>query len=87
MKDGLGREGIWVCVTGHIFKRNKLRWKGLCPHCGEKLFWLTYCGKVDRVTNCHKCGACLKYLLKVYRVDMKWYCDKCYRKYKLEDKK
>jgi len=32
--------------------------------------------------SCHICKADLRFLNKIHRIDMKWYCDKCYKKYK-----
>ena len=41
----------------------------------------------ERVDNCSRCSADLKYLSAIYRIDFKWYCHKCYKKYIMEDKK
>lgn len=36
------------------------------------------------VKMCCICNADLRYLNEIHRIDMKWYCDKCYKKYKVK---
>lgn len=37
--------------------------------------------------SCYTCKADLRYLNKIHRIDMKWYCDKCYKKHKKDGKR
>lgn len=37
---------------------------------------------MNRVSNCSICMCDLRYDSKIHRIDMEWYCDKCYKKYK-----
>ena len=32
--------------------------------------------------NCYICGADLRWLIEIHRIDFKWYCDACYKKYR-----
>ena len=34
------------------------------------------------ITNCENCKADLRYLNRIHRIDMEWYCNTCYIKYK-----
>ena len=36
--------------------------------------------------GCHICSADLRYLNKIHRIEMKWYCDKCYKAYEGEQR-
>lgn len=38
-----------------------------------------------KIGNCHNCGSDLRYLKRIHRIDMEWYCDKCYEKYKKKE--
>jgi hypothetical protein len=37
---------------------------------------------MDKPTNCSVCHTDLQYLFRIHRIAMKWYCHKCYIKYK-----
>lgn len=43
--------------------------------------------KNERADNCFVCSADLRRLLEIHRIDFKWYCDKCYKKYIRRTKK
>jgi len=41
---------------------------------------------LSQIRNCHQCGADLRYLKQIHRIDYEWYCNKCFKKYKGEKK-
>lgn len=42
---------------------------------------------MNRVSNCSICEHDLRYDNKIHRIDMEWYCDKCYNKHKKDGKR
>lgn len=36
---------------------------------------------MDKITICSICGHDLRFDNKIHRIDMKWYCHKCYDRY------
>lgn len=51
----------------------------------EKSFVTRMLEKYPNLFNigaCRICRADLRWLGKIHRIDMEWYCDKCYKKYK-----
>jgi len=42
---------------------------------------------MNKVTNCSVCHADLQYLMRIHRIGMKWYCNKCFIKYRRQNMK
>ena len=42
---------------------------------------------MNRVSDCSICCHDLRYDNKIHRIDMEWYCDKCYKKHKKDGKR
>lgn len=39
---------------------------------------------MNRVSDCSICGHDLRFDNKIHRIDMEWFCDKCYKKHKIK---
>lgn len=61
--------------------------KGVLNNATEKTYMEQMIFKypnMNRVSDCSICGHDLRYDNKIHRIDMAWYCDKCYKKYKVK---